>query len=456
MSNNVSAVRKHREFQGPKKGGDGLNKRLSLVASRSQSEAGGAVGDRVELSNRETNSPESKFWTDSLKLKALAQGGAGGRVRAENDDPSLSKLEESSRVAFKKIVEKNPESSPALKKLLDSGRILAKDANGKTVLDHLQRLQAEVGDDKFKKEILTSLVAQLAKPEEISQGNYSICAQATVEYLHAKDDPADYARLVTDLVTRGETSTRGGARLFLNESGLQQDQSGRSATSRLFQSTLSDFANGESLDYDNATQFHGKPGQKIVEVDRQGSDGKWEHFGLYWNDLEKVDPSNPQDGREITTIKTSDGNLTQVYADTVQVAKHGGLNSDEILSTLEALSGRTMKVRRKGEYTGISALDSLLPSSFGASVIEEVIQKKLKENKTTYVSMNWSKDPSTGHSFHALSIVDMKDGYVYLRNPWGSAEQGQPDGPAREVLDSDGNIRMTLSEFHQRLNMVVE
>lgn len=413
--------------------------------------------DRVELKGSKALGSEGDFFHQAAKLKAWAQKtNASAPCREKPDDPALAELSDKAKAQYKKLVEKYPQSGQDLQKLLESRKLTAKDGKGTSVLEHLSRLEEKLGEKKIGKDVMASLVKQLVDPEQIRQGSYSICAQTSIEYIHARDNPADYSRIVVDLVTQGASSLKDGERLTLNPSGLQDDASGRSATSRIFQSSISDFANGDELGYDNATQFHGKPGQKIVEVDRLGKDGKWEHFGLYWDQLEVVDPKSPKVGREMVTIKTPDGQQRQVYADTVSPAKHGGLNNAEALKALQALTGEKLRVHSKGEYTGVRLIDSLLPESWGRESLESAIKRNIQDKRTTYVAMNWSKDPATGHSSHALAVVDIRDGYVYLRNPWGSGEQGQADGPKREVLDQEGNIRMTLEEFHQRVQFVVE
>ena len=41
---------------------------------------------------------------------------------------------------------------------------------------------------------------------------------------------------------------------------------------------------------------------------------------------------------------------------------------------------------------------------------------------------------------------------VYLRNPWGAQEDGAAsDGPNRQLVDGEGTIVMSVSDFQARL-----
>lgn len=51
--------------------------------------------------------------------------------------------------------------------------------------------------------------------------------------------------------------------------------------------------------------------------------------------------------------------------------------------------------------------------------------------------MRWSSNEKGKHGYHALSVTGQNDEYDYLRNPWGTGDQGATDSAktvAREVL----------------------
>lgn len=77
------------------------------------------------------------------------------------------------------------------------------------------------------------------------------------------------------------------------------------------------------------------------------------------------------------------------------------------------------------------------------------------QNLDVPVSLDFSPasgplDPSS--NAHELTVTKVVGNQVYLRNPWGSQETGDPGtGPDRQVVDDGGMIVMSLSDFQARL-----
>ena len=83
------------------------------------------------------------------------------------------------------------------------------------------------------------------------------------------------------------------------------------------------------------------------------------------------------------------------------------------------------------------------------SVIQR-IQASTARGIEVPVGLDWSN--SGRHAQHALLVTGIQDGYVTLRNPWGSGEKGTGyNGPSRQVISGTGDIRMSLADFQRRL-----
>jgi len=128
---------------------------------------------------------------------------------------------------------------------------------GQTLLDHLARFASQGVDARASQaglttgQVLGELVMELAHPGLINQSNRGTCAAATAQYYMAINHPAEYARLVTDLMTTGQSTTAGGAVYRRDDGSMRRDDSTRNAVDRVMQSTLMD--QSSQGDYDNAT-----------------------------------------------------------------------------------------------------------------------------------------------------------------------------------------------------------
>ncbi|HEY9897864.1 MAG TPA: hypothetical protein V6D00_01670, partial [Pantanalinema sp.] len=66
------------------------------------------------------------------------------------------------------------------------------------------------------------------------------------------------------------------------------------------------------------------------------------------------------------------------------------------------------------------------------------------------VGMKWAV--SGMHAGHEMLVTKIEGDKVYLRNPWGKDERGSTAmGPQRQVLNGNGDIVMSLSEFQANL-----
>lgn len=344
-----------------------------------------------------------------------------------------------------------PNQTPQLQELLDSQRLTLKNPQSGSVLEQLVRYQeGDVPPGFDKRQGFADLTSVLAEPGKIKQADASACAQTTIEYIHARSYPADYARVMVDLLSKGKTQLASGDNMALNPTGIPDDHRGRTSTSRVYQASLSDMANGDVLGYDGRSGFHPKGQQKVVEIDNLSqldAAGKPMHYGVDQEKMEFVEPSKLYPFRAVERIKI-DGQERRVYADSLEFVKHGGLSENEALRALEAVTGQGMKVHRAGEVTGWGALDWMYSRNSKRKALEETLQKDLQRGVPLYVTLAWDATPQARDSFHALALEKIENGRVYLRNPWGDGDQGAGD---RRVENSKtGQVSLPLEEFHQR------
>ncbi len=145
---------------------------------------------------------------------------------------------------------------------LETGSLTSLDAEGNTLLQNLAWMarQSSAEEDGLRldgRQLMREVLIQTADPGSIRQADRGTCAVTTVEYLQAKHDPADYARVIRGLASQeGSVELRDGSELTRDDSLVARDGSGRSHASQLYQASLMEFANGQSVDYDNQTDAH--------------------------------------------------------------------------------------------------------------------------------------------------------------------------------------------------------
>ncbi len=358
-----------------------------------------------------------------------------------------SDLAPEKRAQLDKLAANSPGAQEALLKLVNSGKVDAKDKAGKTIVDHLQKYQESKVPDGFDKEKgLRDLVTAVADPGTIRQGdNRSACAQTAVEYIAAKDHPADYVRNNVELLTQGKTVMANGETMPLNPTGLVNDGSNRGSHSIVYQASLSDYANGHTIGYDNGSQFHGRSGERIASTTLNG-----EPLNCYADKLKDVDPAHPTG--EPTTTLVIDGKTRTVYTRSIDEPQHGGFTDEQAQKAMNAISGKETLIEGKKTVSGSQWIDDLLvPDSMKQRQLANDLNASLEKGETVYVAVSWDKDPKGSNSRHALAVEKIENGKVYLRNPWGDAEDGLGEGtPERTVLDKQGRITMSLEDFQKR------
>ena len=303
----------------------------------------------------------------------------GGNVPAPGQDVAPT-VDRDAKLAF--LREKLPLGSrSALDAIAD--RLDQRDIRtGETMLDHLHRFARDGVDAGASNAGLTTegllgdLVRELANPGLIHQSNRGTCAATTAQYYMAINHPAEYARLVTDLMTTGKTTTASGAVYNRDDPSMLDDNSTRNAVDRVIQATLMD--QSSAGDYDNATD------------------------------------------------RRTDGS--------------GGMSSQDMTQLLRDMTN------------GVDG-DMRMVSGNSTSILQRIADSTARGIEVP-VGINWSQGGM--HAKHALLVTGIQDGYVTLRNPWGSGDKGTLfNGPDRQVISGTGDIRMRLADFQRRLEVSV-
>ncbi len=151
----------------------------------------------------------------------------------------------------------------ALEKLEHDGKFAHVDSLGQSVLDSLLIVAEGALWDPFalhpgRSRIFAELVLNLAEPRRINQGLKGTCGAACIEGYLAERQPAEYARIITGLVTRdGRAVLRSGETLVCDEDvlGPSPHERGRNPVSRIFQASCMEFAY-PNMNYDNVVDGH--------------------------------------------------------------------------------------------------------------------------------------------------------------------------------------------------------
>ena len=144
------------------------------------------------------------------------------------------------RTALIQLTQKEINGAPALQ---------SKTIDGKsTLLDQLDRLATTPldgrikdigGNPQDKTKVTEGLLQELARPNQnINQDNRGTCTVTSMTNTLANQNPAEYARLSTDLATTGQAKLANGDTIQPPADGFAQDNSNRTTSERLLQSSL--------------------------------------------------------------------------------------------------------------------------------------------------------------------------------------------------------------------------
>lgn len=239
--------------------------------------------------------------------------------------------------------------------------LLDKDKDGHTLLSNLPAMATGPLAPTLEKNgitrdsLLASVMEEAGKPGEINQSNRGTCTVTSMQYMLCKEDPAEYVRLMLGLTSpTGTVELRNGATLKREEDSVPQDDAwSRSASERMFQAAMMEYANG-GLNYSNVTDKNtgskkilgifnkhvssGGLGTKAQERGLQGLFGKdFEPFTGFIPDI-SVDVLKKYSGRDLLMDLSWGGGghavtLQKIEGDRVYFRNPWGSSSDKVGTT---------------------------------------------------------------------------------------------------------------------------
>ncbi len=286
-----------------------------------------------------------------------------------------------------------------LHRLMQDGKLNLKDVNGNTLLDNLDALDRQVVARGLNQRALSEEVAAtVANPAAcIRQGKRGTCSATTVQYIHATSDPADYVRVMRGLTDEsGEVTLQTGKKLTRPDSALPADDSGRRTADRIYQTSAMNHASGR---YDN----------NILQPDGRGGhvgpDGSFSYDGL-----------TPKQGNELLNDFLAGNYEARDVGDVLRLV---GRDSPDGQRVIQKFEDHVRAMRAQGE--------------------------------PVHVGMQFANGQ---HSRHAVSVENVDDQFVYIRNQWDMHDQNlySSSQVRREAL-GEGRSRIRRDEFYARLEV---
>jgi hypothetical protein len=359
------------------------------------------------------NAANNVYTTDLSKLTNHAEY---GKLSTQDKEKALNVFENTTpagRAALQQVLDRKIDGKPAIthKGYGQTGTLLDQmNRLSTTPLD--ARLTTTTGTAIDKKQVTEQLLQEVANPDfYINQGNRGTCTVTATTHRLAAQNPAEYARLVTDLSTTGQSKLANGDTITVpGTDSWQQDNGSRSHGERLLQSSLMAYA---------------RPG-KTYQNWNAGADGVRGNA-----DDGFPDPTNPNN-------RSIDG-----YPD----RNGSGLIPSELERVLTGIHGKKFEAYEKSYNFQDDSKDRM-----------EKIEDQLKKgNKPTHVDISWGTNGA-----HALEVEKIENGRVYFRNPWGGGNIGATGttngtntnntgaGPTRQVENGNRGLEsMTEADFQK-------
>lgn len=206
----------------------------------------------------EAPNSEGDARTSARGKAAAAQVLANGALEKQ----SLGKLDPEQRQQYADVKAKlgdDPVAQLALQKVLFEGKLTgSRDLlrGEDDVLSGLAKMSTEPLDKGIDaRRLVSDTVQEVACPESISQRDRGTCGGTAVGIQLAREQPAEYVRLVSGLASRGWAKTVSGHLLRRVDGTQQPDGTDRSTSQRLLSPALMDTADGWHWHYDNKTDY---------------------------------------------------------------------------------------------------------------------------------------------------------------------------------------------------------
>lgn len=376
-------------------------------------------GVKTKILDIAAKKPNESFAAD---MQAITSDPAFGGMGVKDQAKVLNVVQETGPAARAALIESMKRDVNGTPALLAKGP-----GNTGTTLDQLDRLASTNLDARLvdgggnpvsKNTILTSVLAEVADPYgTIEQSSRGTCPVTSLSHKLSLQQPAEYARLVTDLATTGTSKLQNGDTIQVPAAdSWQTDNSQRSNSERLLQSALMDY---------------GRPG-KGYQNWNAGADGV---RGTVDDGF--ADPTNPAGSRALDGFP--DRNTS-------------GLTDDEFVRVLKGVYGQ--------EYQNYSGSANLRNDK--GDMIRKSEQLLQDGKGPVLIGMAWAGGG------HVVEITDIRDGKVFYRNPWGpngmpgadgttvgTSANTSPGGPLRTVENGAKAIEsMALGDFKTALSNV--
>lgn len=280
----------------------------------------------------------------------------------------------------------------ALQVMLIEGKLTggARSTSGGTLLDSLHDVATKPTLEGLDaKKLVSDLVQEVALPASIAQESYGTCTVTSVQIKLARENPAEYARLVGALA-----SPEGKANLANGDTVVRDPGS-------------------EEAQYDKAKRM--MPDGKIVEVDVL--DERTDSSRLFQAALMEYGLGDDVD---YDPIKDEASDNTKMGASLVHRAMQG-------------LSGSKVETLLADRYNGYAddGAKVMTPEAIVSRLADET-----RKGNSVPIGLAWGEADASGkfHGFHSVDVSKVDGDRVYFNNPWGKEES------------------MTRAEFTQRVH----
>ena len=311
-------------------------------------------------------------------------------------------------------------------------------------------------------EAMQSALQDVAIPGRIQQNTKGTCTVTSIQYYFARENPAEYLRVLRDLTGAtvqpgsGPVRTMTGDTLQVGRGALDNDRSGRRLSEKLFQITGMETGNGDKV-YLNGADGHVLERSAWIkaEVDVQR---RWEAQTM--NQLARETQS--LDGS--LTNYGPDHDITKHYEAKVQLLTDSLANIRTRMADTAAIGQRFAAIKNVPNGGGLSSLQAatVMNSLMNTGLTTMYVSSNLLDAALTVlerradplalVSLDWA---SAGHmlAFERTWVDTAGTRMIELRNPWGSMETGR-GAPARTTTDGQGRIVMNGTEFMKYVSAI--
>lgn len=201
-------------------------------------------GRDVPAAAREGLAPETQAKLD--RLLKHPNGTKATNASYAMGDKAFAAMSAEDRTKLVNLLSRcGPRTARAVAELFQKGhsaRLTSKASDGTSTLDSLERISNSDG-----KKSVGAVLFDIARPNRIWQGRAPTCTVSTMQYELARQQPAEYARLMAGLICDGEVKMRNGGVLRAERDAIRASHENKDLRSRseaIFQTAAMEYANG--------------------------------------------------------------------------------------------------------------------------------------------------------------------------------------------------------------------